>query len=329
MRLRSFTTFQPKTLKEALSLRNKYKEKAFLKAGGTSLIPEMRLGLKKPDYLILLDSVQEIRGIEDKADGLHIGAMASLQEIKKAKLNVHKSAVVANLYGPLAEAIEAVSAPSMHYQSTIAGNICQDTRCIYYDQSEFWRAIKGRCFKQGGDKCHAVPAGKSCHSVYQGDLAPVLICMDAKICVSSPKKTEIVDIADLFSGNGISPLKLKPNAIITEIIIPHPGTKKIAYEKLSERGALDYPLVGVAAFVKMRRGFVEENGFVVTSIGPAPLIVTEPLLNGRRLDEDFILQAAEAVFKKAKPVANTSAAPAYRRQMVKTLVGKVLRRLLS
>ncbi len=328
MRLRSFTTFQPKTLQEALFLRHKYKRNAVLKAGGTSLIPEMRLGLKKPDYVILLDLVEEIRVIEEKDDGLHIGAMASLQQIKKAKLNVHQSAAVANLYGPLIEAIDQVSAPSMHYQSTIGGNLCQDTRCIYYDQSEFWREIKGLCFKQGGDRCHAVPAAKSCHSVYQGDLAPALICMDAEVSVSSPKKTQIVKIADLFSGNGITPLRLPANSLITEIIIPPLGTKKIAYEKLSDRGALDYPVAGVAAFVKMRDGFVEEHGFVATSIGPAPLVVTAPLLNARRFDEDFISQAAGAVFKKARPVANTSAAPAYRRQMVKTLAEKALRRLL-
>ena len=329
MRLHSFATLQPKTLKEALSFKNKYKGNAILKAGGTALIPEMRLGLKTPGCVILLDSIEEIRGIEEKADGLHIGAMTSLQEIKKAKLPVHPSGAVAKGLGPLIEAIEKVSAPALHYQSTIGGNLCQDTRCIYYDQSEFWRAIKGPCFKQGGSKCHAVPASKTCHSVYQGDLAPVLICMDARVNVASLKKNTVLKIADLFSGNGISPFKLQPNAIVTQIIIPPPGTKKIAYEKLSERGALDYPLVGVAAFVKMRRGFVEDHAFVVTSMGSAPLVVADPLLNGRRLDEGFISSAAEAVFKKAKPVANTSAAPAYRRQMVKTLVGNVLRRLSS
>ncbi len=320
MRLHAFKTFRPNTLKEALSLKSRYKKNAVLKAGGTSLIPEMRLGLKNPQYVILLDHVREISGIEEKPDGLHVGAAASLQDIKT-------SATVKEHYGPLAEAIENVSAPSLHYQSTIGGNICQDTRCIYYDQSEFWRSIKGACFKQGGDKCNAVPASKICRSVYQGDLAPVLICMDASVRISSPKKDKLIKIADLFSGNGLSPLKLPPNSILTEIILPRLETRKVAYVKQSERGALDYPVVGVAAFVKLRRGLVEENGFAVTAIGPAPLVVTEPLLNARRLDEGFISYAAEVVAKKAKPIANMSATPAYRKYLVKILVGKVLRRL--
>ena len=327
MRLHAFKTFQPNTLKEALSLKGKYRQKALVKAGGTSLMPEMRLGLKKPEYLILLNGIEETRGIQEKADGLHIGAMTSLDEIKKAKLNVHQSEMVANLYGPLAEAVESVSAPSMHCQSTIGGNICQDTRCIYYDQSEFWRQAKGPCFKQGGDRCHAAPAAKSCHSVYQGDLAPILICLDAEISIASAKKMKTIKLADLFSGNGITPFRLPANSLITEIIIPPLGKKKAAYEKFSERGALDYPVAGVAAFVKILNGIVEEHAFVATAIGSAPLVVSDPLLNGRRLDGEFISRAAQDVFKKARPVANTSTAPSYRRQMVKTLVEKALRRL--
>jgi 4-hydroxybenzoyl-CoA reductase subunit beta len=320
MRLHAFTTFQPKTLKEVLSLKGKYRQNALVKAGGTSLMPEMGLGLKKPQYLILLDGIEEIRGIEEKTDGLHIGAMTSLEEIKKTTM-------VKNLYGPLAEAVESVSAPSMHYQSTLGGNICQDTRCIYYDQSEFWRQAKGLCFKQGGDRCHAAPGAKGCHSVYQGDLAPILICLDAEISIVSAKKTKNIKLAELFSGNGIAPLRLPANSLITEIIIPPMGGKKAVYEKLSERGALDYPLAGVAVFVKMRDGLVEEHAFVATAIGPAPLVVSDPLLNGRGLDEEFISRAAQDVFKKARPVANTTSAPSYRRQMVKTLVEKALRRL--
>jgi 4-hydroxybenzoyl-CoA reductase subunit beta len=322
MRLSLFTALQPGTLKEALLLRQRYKEKSLLKAGGTALIPEIRLGLKKPDYLILLNAVKEMAGIEKRADGLHIGAMASLHDIEKSPL-------VLKSYGVLAEAVEAVSAPSLHFQSTLGGNICQDTRCIYYDQSEFWRGVKGACFKQGGDVCHAVRGSKSCHSVYQGDLAPVLVCLDAAVCISTPKTDKIVKIADFFSGKGLAPFRLPANSLVTEIIIPPVGTKKVACEKFSERGALDYPVAGVAVSLTMKKGLVVENCLAATSVGSGPLIVSDPLLNGRRLDEEFIASAAAAVFKKAGLVANTTAAPAYRREMTKALVERVLRRLMS
>lgn len=321
MRLDSFTVFQPGTVKEALSLKQKYKEKAILKAGGTALIPEIRLGLKNPECLIFLNDMEEMKGLVKKADGLHIGAVASLDDVKKSPL-------VAKGWAPLAEAVETVSAPSMHFQSTIGGNLCQDTRCIYYDQSEFWRGVKGACFKQGGDRCHAVPGSKICHSVYQGDLAPVLVCLDASVRLASPKQEKTVRVADLFSGNGLAPFRLPVNAIITRIIIPPLGRKKVAYEKFSERGSLDYPVAGVAACVELKRGRVDNHCFVATSVGSSPLIVSEPLLNGRSFDEDFIAAAAEAIFRKAKPVANTAAAPAWRKEMTKALLVRALRRLM-
>jgi 4-hydroxybenzoyl-CoA reductase subunit beta len=321
MRLDSFTALRPKTVKEALALKEVYKEKALLKAGGTALIPEIRLGLKKPECLIFLNGMEEMKGLVKKADGLSIGAATSLDDVKKSPL-------VAKGWAPLAEAVETVSAPSMHFQSTIGGNLCQDTRCIYYDQSEFWRGVKGACFKQGGDRCHAVPGSKICHSVYQGDLAPILVCMDASFHIATSRQEKIVKAAEFFSGNGLAPFKLPVNAIMTRIIIPPMGKKKVACEKFSERGSLDYPVAGVAACVELKRGRVDNHCFVATSVGSAPLVVSEPLLNGRKFDEDFIAAATEAIFRKARPVANTIAAPAWRREMTKALLERALRRLM-
>lgn len=321
MRLQPFTTFQPNTVKEALTLKQKYKEKALFKAGGTALIPEMRLGLKKPEFVILLNGIEEMKTIAKKTDGLHIGAAASLDDVKKSPL-------VAKGWVPLAQAVEAVSAPSMHVQSTIGGNLCQDTRCIYYDQSEFWRGVKGACFKQGGDRCHAVKASKTCHSVYQGDLAALLVCMDASVIVATPRQEKTVPVVDLFSGNGLAPLRLPANAVITRIVIPPLGKKKVVYEKFTDRGGLDYPLAGVAALVEVKKGSVDRHCFVATSVASAPLVVTEPPLNGRKFDDGFIADAAGVIFKKAKPVANTVAAPAYRKEMTKALLERALRRLM-
>jgi len=320
MRLSKFTTHRPGTVKEAVSLLKKHKDKAALKAGGTALVPEIKLGLLKPEHVILLEAIEGLDSIEEKEDGLHIGAMASLQAIEQ-------SAVVKKGYPALAEAAEVVSAPSLHCQSTIGGNICQNTRCMYYDQSAFWRGVKGPCFKQGGDRCNAAPGMKNCHSVYQGDLAPVLICMDTKVRVVSPKKEEVMNLSDLFTGKGANPFRLDGSRLLTEVILPKLDAKKVAYEKLTERAALDYPLAGVAAFIKMHGENIEESGFVVTAMGPAPIVVSEPFLRSRRFDDAFISEAADMVSKKTKPLANLSTTPAYRKQMTKVLVERVLRRL--
>jgi CO/xanthine dehydrogenase FAD-binding subunit len=152
--------------------------------------------------------------------------------------------------------------------------------------------------------------------------------MDASLGISTPKQDKMVKIADFFSGNGLAPIKLSPNAIVSGIVIPPLGKKLIAYEKFCERGSLDYPVAGVAVCVEIKRGRIDNHCFVATSVGSAPLVVSDPLLNGRRFDEDFIAAATEGIFKKAKPVANMIAAPAWRKEMTRALLERALRRLM-
>jgi 4-hydroxybenzoyl-CoA reductase subunit beta len=322
MKLNRFEALLPTNIEEAKSFLRKYKDKAVVKAGGTALIPEMKCGLKAPEYVVLLNDVVGLSFIEEMTDGLHIGAMTSLHEIKNDK-------TVKKNYPALAEAAEAVSAPGLHYQSTIGGNICQNTRCLYYNQSEFWRRTKEPCFKLGGEVCLAVPAGKRCQSVFQGDITPVLICLDAKVRVVSPRKEEVLGIKGLYTNRGAKPLRLAPNQFVSEIIIPPAGEKKCVYEKLRERGSLDYPLLGVAASIEKNGDKVMESKFVVTAMASGPIEISEPFLRSRALDDAFIDDAVSIVFKKVRPVANLSSSPAYRKKMTKVLVEQALRRCIE
>jgi len=321
MKLKNFTALMPKNVEEVAYNLQKYGDKAVIKAGGTALLPEMKLGLKVPDYVVLLNAVTGLAYIEETNNGLHIGAKTPLHDIKNNQVVKHN-------YQVLAEAAAAVSAPGLHYQSTIGGNICQNTRCLYFNQSEFWRATKPACFKTGGKECLAVPAGKKCQSVFQGDIAPVLICLDAKVKIASHGKEEVVSIKGLYTGSGDKPLRLAPNQFVKEVIIPPLEGKKCVYEKLRERGSLDYPILGVAVMLEMEGDEVNHSKFVITAMASGPVEIAEPSLSLRRLDDEFIEDAANIVQNKVKPVANISSTPSYRKKMTRVLVQHALRRCM-
>jgi 4-hydroxybenzoyl-CoA reductase subunit beta len=319
MKLKPFTALEPRTVDEARSFLRKHKDNAVIKAGGTALVPEMKMGLVAPEYVVLLNCLEGMDGIIEKKDGLHIGAMASLHDIRTSPL-------VKKEWAPLAEAVEQVSAPGLHYQSTLGGNICQNTRCKYYNQSEFWRKVKGMCYKRGGDRCHVGPGIKRCQSIYQGDLAPLLICLDAKAVVASPRKEEKLPLSGLFTGRGEKPLRLASNQMITEFVVPPIKRRKAGYEKLRERGSLDYPELGIAAMLDMKGKTVSESRFVLTAMGSGPVVVSDPFLRARKLDQAFIDDAAGKVISSLKPVSNLRSSPTYRKKMAGVLVKRLLGR---
>lgn len=320
--LGKFIALTPEKLEEVTCYLQKYRDKAVIKAGGTALIPEMKLGLKAPDYVVLINDVAELDFIEETSDGLSIGAATSLYAIKNNN-------VVKKKYPALVEAVEAVSAPGLHYQSTIGGNICQDTRCVYFNQSEFWRSTGPACFKTGGSECRAVPAGKKCRAVFQGDITPMLMCLDAKVRVVSRRREKVIDIGELYTGRGDKPLRLAPNQLVTEVIIPPLEDKRCVYEKLRERGSLDYPLLGIAVMVELKGKKVNTSKFVVTAMASGPIEISEPSLSSRNLDDTFLEDAAGIVQRRVKPVANISSTPAYRKKMTKVLVLHALRRCMK
>jgi 4-hydroxybenzoyl-CoA reductase subunit beta len=320
--LGTFIALTPTKLEEVAYYLQKYRDKAVIKAGGTGLMPEMKLGLKAPDYVVLINDVAELDFIKETSGGLSIGAGTSLYAIKNNN-------VVKKKYPALADAVEAVSAPSLHYQSTIGGNICQDTRCMYFNQSEFWRSTEPACFKTGGSECLALPAGKKCQAVFQGDITPMLMCLDAKVRVVSHRKEKVIGIKELYTGLGDKPLRLTPSQLVTEVIIPPLGHKRCVYEKLRERGSLDYPLLGIAVMVELKGKMVNASKFVVTAMAPGPIEISEPSLSSRNLDDDFIDDAAGIVQTRVKPVANLPSNPAYRKKMTKVLVRHALRRCMK
>ncbi len=327
MKLPEFELIQPRSLKEACSILGKHGAKAAILAGGTALLVGLRNRLSKPTVVVDLKGLAALRTVGGSgSDGLAIGSMVTLETLEKSSL-------VLNEYAPLAQAVRLVGIPAIRHGATIGGNLCLDTRCIYYNQSEFWRSGLKACFKLGGDICNAVEKGRRCQAVYQGDLGPVLIALGAEVKIASAKGEKTVPLAKFFTGRGEKPHALKPDEILVEIRIPPPGDRSAgAYEKLRVREGMDFPMAGVAVMVKKNRsGAVEKAKIVLGAVGPSPteMVKAAGLLKGHKPEDELIQRVSKEVVDKVQPVGNLAMDAGYRRKMAGVLVKRALRRALA
>ncbi len=311
MILPRFQYKKARTLEEAIYLFTSFDGRAVYLAGGTDLIPRLKLRLEKPMAVIDIKPIDELYKFEESDDGLHIGSLLNLFDLKNNE-------IVKNRYPALWESLDATSCETLQMRGTIGGNILQNTRCIFYNQSEFWRRAKGFCFKMGGDKCNAVKGAKRCFANYCSDNAPSLISLDTKVKIIGLEGEKIIPLEDIYTGKSGKPFNLSPGDILVEFIIPKKETKG-GYEKLRLRGSIDYPLLGVA--------FSSWNGsgkLVIGAIGGKPLSY-----NIDKLDAENIEEAIERAYQDATPVANTVLSPVYRKRMVKVLSEKLIKRILG
>jgi len=309
--LPQFTLLRPATLAEAARLAAE--PHARLIAGGTGLIPNLRLGLGAPRTLVSLEALEELRRIEISERGYRIGAAVSLQALSDNK----------RLPAALREAARSVAAPAHRSAATLGGNLCLDTRCVYYNQSEQWRRANGYCLKFGGDTCHVAPQGKKCRAAYSGDVAPALLVLDANIEVAGALRP----LQRLYQDDGAKHLALQPGEIVAAVHLP-PTRGRSGYAKLRSRGAIDFPLAGVAMMISLNNNIIRELRVALTGTNSRPVLIegTETLV-GSEAGEAAGTALAKLVQKQAGPMRTTLTAADYRRQGAMVLARRLLARL--
>jgi len=327
MKLPKFEFIQPHSLQEACSLLGAHDTKAAILAGGTALMVGLRYGLIKPAVVIGLKGLTELDYVGRSGNsGLAIGSMVSLETLEKSLL-------VLNEYPPLAQAVQLVAVPPIRNKATIGGNLCLNTRCIYYNQSEFWRSSVNACFKRGGDVCHAVEKGRRCQAVYQGDLGPVLLALGAEVKIASAKGEKVIPLAEFFTGRGEKPNILKPDEILVEVRIPPAGQGVVGvYEKLRIREGMDFPMAGAALMIKRTpSGTIEKAKLVLGAVGSSSVEVPKAatLLEGHKPTDDLLQSVSREAVDRVQAVGNLAINPSFRRKMVGVLVRRALRRALA
>jgi 4-hydroxybenzoyl-CoA reductase subunit beta len=300
-------------------------DKVMLVAGGTDVYPNMKRQQYEPKTLVGLRQLRELRTwTGDARHGLRIGAGMTLTQVSEQR-------EIVTGYPALATAAGLVSTPQLRNMGTLGGNLCVDTRCNYYNQTYWWREAIGFCLKKDGDTCWVAPGSTRCWAVSSSDTAPVLIALNAQVCLVGPMGERTVPVHDLYCDDGINYLSKRHDEIVTYILLPPVAAGLVMrYVKIRRRGAFDFPILGVAVVLCMDdAGLCTEARIVLGAVASAPLLASRAtaVLVGQRLTPEVIDAAAQAAFQPAKPLDNTDLTLSYRKKMVRVHVARVLRQL--
>ena len=312
----TFAVARPRDIESALAAREQESSSLFL-AGGTDLLVNLRLGLGRPKLLIDLSTIDVLREQSLDAPGIRIGACTSLMELTTMPA-IHQR------YRALAEAAEAVASPTTRSIATLGGNLCLQTRCVYYNQSEWWRRSNNYCLKHEGDVCHVAPQGQRCHAAFSGDLAPALMVLDAEVeIVGRNMRHRRVTLADFYREDGRAHLALEAGEILVCVHLP-PDPPPSSYAKARVRRAIDFPLAGVAVGLAVdgKRLLQLRVGITGTNSRPFLLQGVEALV-GRTLDADALHYLETLVQKQVQPMRTTTISAHYRRLAAAALVRRL------
>lgn len=318
-----FDHHKPRSLAEAIDLLRALGPRARLLAGGTDVLPNMKQGLFDPEHVVSIGALPELAGITLEGDTVVVGAGVKLAEIAE-------SLIARRLTPALAEAAAAVGGPHHRAMGTLGGNVCLDTRCRYYNQTYFWRKALGFCLKKDGTVCHVVKGCARCVAAASNDTAPALIALGAEIRVLGPQGERRVPAGEFWVADGVRNTVLAPGEIVTRVAVPIVAGRKSAFEKLRKRGAIDFPLLSVAARVDRRDGQLTSADVVVSALGARPRRLRAAAGVGAGTGAEGLAESlAQAAFTECKPLTNLDDEAAWRREMVPVVVRKAVRRALG
>ena len=357
LRLPPFRYHRPRTVDEAVSLLHEHGPDAMPIAGGTDLMPNMKHRLFTPAHVVSLNGIDAMRGIEVATDrgttgggsassgspasgdgpsahALRIGGLETLADISANPL-------VRRHFTGLATAAGLVAGPQLRNMGTIGGNVCLDTRCTYYNQTEFWRGALGYCLKKDGEVCHVTKVGKKCVAAHSADTPPNLIALGATFTLAGPTGTREIAASDFFITDGIWNTRRASDEILTEIRIPlmgpvsngqrgrpdddrlGPGAgglqRRSAYRKLRQRNSIDFPLLSVAVVGDFGQdGSMAGLTGVVSALGARPRVLAgwDEIAAGERLRPQVIEALADRARAQCRPLDNIIVDAEWRRAMV-------------
>src|SRR5690348_4357459 len=325
LRLPSFRYLQPTMLSEALRMKSDAGPEGTYVAGGTDLYPNMKRRQQEPKTVISLMGVPELKATERRNDGT-VGTVLS------AGLTLSELSVLPSFrrrYPAVVQAATLVSTPLLRNMGTLGGNLCLDTRCNYYDQTYEWRKAIDFCMKKDGHICWVAPSSPRCWAVSSSDVAPVMVALGAEYLLAGPGGERVVPAARVYHNDGINYLTKQPDEILAEVRLPTPNGWDAVYHKLRRRESFDFPVLGVAAWVRWERGTVAEARIVLGGVASWPQEVPEAgaALVGTDLSDEAIAAAADAAYRPAKPLDNTDFELSWRKQMTRVYVTRTLAEL--
>ena len=334
--LPSFDLIRPRTLAELMAARAAHPESRML-GGGTDLMVNIRRGIVAPPVLIDMNCVQELHAIRADEKSLEAGASVRLGELAE-----HPGVV--KFYPVLAQAAAHIAGPTHRNMGTVGGNLALDTRCIFYNQSEWWREANRHCLKTTGDICHVAPKSRGvCFATFSGDVAPALLVFDAEIDIAGPSGQRTLSLADLYigyarqdeqvtetRGDGKHFLALRPGEIITAARVRNTPGLRSAYDKIRIRRSIEYPVAGVAVALRRDGDTLADLRVAFTGTNPRPVrlsgtaaLCAGPLNAG-------VLAGLDALVRDQIMAMKTTFTPGhYRRRVAGVLARRLVQRLFE
>ena len=318
LRLPFFTYLQPKTLADALRMKSDAGPDGMFVAGGTDLYPNMKRRHQEPRTVISLMGISEL----GRLDGRTVGPCVTLSALSN-------SPTVQQSYSAVAGAARLVSTPLLRNMGTLGGNLCLDTRCNYYNQSYEWRKSIDFCMKKDGHICWVAPSSPRCWAVSSSDVAPVMVAIGAEYRLVGPQGERVVPAERFYHNDGINYLTKQPDEILVDVRLPAPNGWDAVYHKLRRRGSFDFPVLGVAAWIKWNGKTVADARIVLGGVASYPQEVPEAgaALRNMTLGAETIAAAADAAYRPSKPMDNTDFDLSWRKQMTRVYVARALQQL--
>jgi len=157
----------------------------------------------------------------------------------------------------------------------------------------------------------------------------VLWSLGARVRLAGPGGERTVPVAALYRDDGIEYLAKRADEIVTEIVLPPADGWRSAYLKLRRRGSFDFPILGVAAALRLEGDVVREARIVLGAVASLPREAPKAaaVLVGQRLTAETIEAAADAAAGPAKPLDNTDLTHPYRKKVTRVYVARALARL--
>lgn len=301
MILFDFDYAQADTLEDAVALLARLQGEARALAGGTDLLPSMRMENIKPALLVSLSRIEPGEP-EVLADGsIRIDALSRLASLENSSFLRSKIPM-------LAQSAHVVGGNQIRQMGTLGGNLCQEVRCMQLDQKHDYQFV-APCYKRGGECCYPFPRnGRNiCWSVYMSDIAPALIALDAQVEILGDSGSRRMRVEELFSGNGLAPLKLGHAELLRAVIIP-PAPRGFGwgFHKSTVRGGLEYGMavIGLALQLAEDGRTCADARIVIGAVreGPVRPAAAERSLTGAVLDEARLAQAAAEASKEVNPL---------------------------
>jgi 4-hydroxybenzoyl-CoA reductase subunit beta len=322
LRLDPIDVVVPSSVAAAVQLLAEHGDKAKIIAGGTDVVVNMKHGLHEPQVLVHIGRLRELKGIRDDGDHLHIGAMVTLDELQQSTLvQTHAPGLV--------RAASLVAGPQLQKMGTIGGNIALDTRCLFYNQTYFWREALGFCLKKDGTVCHVIAGGKKCVAAASNDTATMLLSLGASVDVMGPSGTRTIALDDFYVANGTKNHVLEAHDIITSVRLPKRPLRREGYAKLRHRLAIDYPLLCIAVSLEVEDNKLVAMKMIVSALQARPYRMPTDALLGCVVDEAFMTDLCALAHARCVPVKNIADDPAWRRDMVPVYVRHAMTMALS